>query len=132
DGVELERRAASLAHALLHAFGERAQVHVAGRDLRPRVGDADERAAEILVREADGAEHRTRRRAIAPIENDRAMTAWAGRGCAPLALPHTPRPPRLRVSPLRVFSADPLRPHHVIPPPATMSCGRAAPPPRIR
>ena len=45
DGVELDRRAAGLANALLHVRGQLAQVVVAGADLDPGVGDADERPA---------------------------------------------------------------------------------------
>ena len=62
DGVELERRAAGLADAVLHVHGELAQVIVAGTNLDPGVGDADERLPQILVGQAGGAQHRPRRR----------------------------------------------------------------------
>ena len=46
---------------------ELAQVVVAGADLDPGVGDADERAAQILVGEAGRAEHGARRGAAGPV-----------------------------------------------------------------
>ena len=63
DRVELHRRAAGGADAGLHVLGEVAQVVVARADLDPRVGDADERLLQIGVGEADGLQHRARRRA---------------------------------------------------------------------
>ncbi len=67
DGVELERRAAGLADPLLDVRREIAQVIVAGADLDPGVGDADERAIEVVVRQADGAQHRARGRAAGAV-----------------------------------------------------------------
>ena len=48
DGVELHRRAAGLANAFLERLGNLAQVHVAGADLGPCVGDADDRLVQIF------------------------------------------------------------------------------------
>ena len=53
DRVELHRRAAGGADALLDVLGEAAQVEVAGHRLDPGVGDADRRPAEGVVVEAD-------------------------------------------------------------------------------
>ena len=47
---------------VLHVHGQIAQVIVAGTDLDPGVGDADERLPQILVGQAGGAQHRPRRR----------------------------------------------------------------------
>src|SRR5439155_16786472 len=62
-GVELHRRAAGGADAVLDVHGELAQMEIARTDLDPRVGDADERLLQIGVREADRFEHRARGRA---------------------------------------------------------------------
>ena len=75
DGVELERRAAGLADPVLHVHGQIAQVIVAGTDLDPGVGDADERLPQILVGQAGGAQHRPRRRPAGAVGQ---------RGAAPL------------------------------------------------
>jgi hypothetical protein len=64
DGVELHGRGAGLADAFLDAGGEAAQVEVAGADLDPGVGDADERLAQVLVGEAHRFQHRPRRCAV--------------------------------------------------------------------
>src|SRR5207253_6616469 len=52
---ELERQSARLEHAALHGLGDLAQVAVAGIELAPRLGDADERAREVLAREPGAA-----------------------------------------------------------------------------
>ncbi len=60
DGVELHRRAAGFADALLHRFGDMAQVEVAGADLGPRIRDADDGLVQVFFREADSAKHGAR------------------------------------------------------------------------
>ena len=57
DGVELDGSAAGGADAGFDAFGELAQMKIAGSDFGPGVGDGDERAGEIVVGEARGFEH---------------------------------------------------------------------------
>ena len=57
DGVDLHRRAARLADALLDESGHVAVVVVAGHRLRPHAGDADDGLGEVGVGEADGLEH---------------------------------------------------------------------------
>ena len=49
------------ADALLDVRGEIAQVIVAGPDLDPGVGDADQRPLEVVVGQADRAQHRAGR-----------------------------------------------------------------------
>ena len=56
DGVELHGRAAGLANAFLDGFGDLAQMEVAGADLGPGVGDADDGLVQVVFGEADGAE----------------------------------------------------------------------------
>ena len=56
DGVELHGHAAGLADALLDGFGDLAEMEVAGADLGPGVGDADEGLVQVFLAEADGAE----------------------------------------------------------------------------
>ena len=64
DRAELERDRASLADAFLRERGELAQVVVARRHLVPRRGNGDLRLAEVVLGEADGAEHRASGRAM--------------------------------------------------------------------
>ncbi len=54
--VELHRRAAGVADALLHGCGDLAQMEVAGADLGPGVGDADDGLVQIFLGEADAAQ----------------------------------------------------------------------------
>src|SRR6185312_6801995 len=50
---ELEREAAGVEHAVAHVLGDRAEMRIAGRELRPRVADADDRPPlELVLREA--------------------------------------------------------------------------------
>src|SRR6185436_18432646 len=50
---KLQREAARLEDAVAHVVGEHAEVRVARRELRPRVADADDRAAvELVLRHA--------------------------------------------------------------------------------
>ena len=64
DRVELDRRPARAADALLHVAGEQAMVEIARHRLDPRRRDADQRLREVLVGEARALEHRARRRAV--------------------------------------------------------------------
>ena len=48
DGVELHRRAAGLANAFFESFGDFAQMHVAGADFGPGIGDADDGLVQIF------------------------------------------------------------------------------------
>ena len=59
DGVELHGRAAGVANAFLHGCGEFAQMEVAGADLGPGVGDADDGLVQIFVGESDRLQHGT-------------------------------------------------------------------------
>ena len=58
DRAELERDRPSLADAFLRERGELAEVVVARGHLVPRRGNGDLRLAEVVLGEADGAEHR--------------------------------------------------------------------------
>jgi hypothetical protein len=89
DGVELHRRPAGGAHAGLHALGELALVEVARHRLDPRRRDADERAREVVVREADALQHRPRggtRRAV----GERGAPPLGGIGPAVVRVAHRP------------------------------------------
>ena len=66
DRVELHRRAAGLADALLDLRGERAQVEVARHRLDPGRGDADDRLGERLGVEADAVQVGAGGRAVGP------------------------------------------------------------------
>ena len=57
---------ASRANAFLHLCRQTAQVEVAGHGFNPRIGDANQRTAEVRVSKSDGLEHGARARAIAP------------------------------------------------------------------
>ena len=74
DRVVLQRRATGLANASFHIFGQAAQVEVAGADLRPRVGDADHRLAEVVVGVASGFVHGARRGARGAIDDGAARS----------------------------------------------------------
>ena len=56
DGVELHGGAAGLADALLDGLGDLAEMEVAGADLGPGVGDADDGLVQVFFGEADAAE----------------------------------------------------------------------------
>ena len=62
DGVELHGRAAGFANALFEGFGDFAQMHVAGADLGPGVGDADDGLVQIFFGEAGRRAGRSGRR----------------------------------------------------------------------
>src|SRR4029078_2558929 len=79
DGVELHRRAPGLADAVLDRGGELAQVQVAGADLGPGGGQADDGAVERVTVEAGGAQQRPRPGA-AGAAGDRAALPFAGGG----------------------------------------------------
>ena len=82
DRVELDRRAARGADALLHVHGELALVEVARHRLDPRRRDADQRLREVLVGEADGLEHRARAGARSTPSVSAALRRLAGSvGC---------------------------------------------------
>ena len=61
DGVELHRRAAGLANAFLERLGDLAQMHIAGADLRPGVGNPNNGLVQFFLAEADPAQIRARR-----------------------------------------------------------------------
>ena len=48
DGVELHRRAACFANAFFEGLGNFAKMHVAGADLGPGIGDADDGLMQIV------------------------------------------------------------------------------------
>ena len=75
DGVELHRRAAGGAHAVLDPLGEPAQVEVAGHRLGPGVGDADDRPLQRVVVEADSLQVRARLGSVRAVEDDPAAPA---------------------------------------------------------
>ena len=56
DGVELHGRAAGFADALLDGLGDLAEMEVAGADLGPGVGDADDGLVQVFFAEADAAQ----------------------------------------------------------------------------
>ncbi len=58
DGVEIDRIAARCDDAGAHILGQAVQVHVARRDRRPGVDDADHRLVEVGVLHAGGAQIR--------------------------------------------------------------------------
>ena len=58
DRVEFEGGAAGLANSRLDVGSQLAQVEVAGADLGPGVGDADQRPTQVLVSQPGGAQHR--------------------------------------------------------------------------
>ena len=78
DGVELQRRPTGAANAFFQLGGKTAQVKIAGTDLRPRVGDADQRLGEVFVSHANRLEHRPRPGAIYAAEQG--ATARVQRG----------------------------------------------------
>ena len=81
DGVELHRRSTGRADALLHPLRQLALVEVAGHRLNPFRSDTDERLCQILIREADGLQHRARGRTIRAVRDRRAnalgRVAWS-------------------------------------------------------
>jgi hypothetical protein len=81
NGVELHRRAAGLANALLHVFGQAAQVVIAGADLDPRVRHAHDRLLQRVVVEADGLEHRASAGAMRPFSDGAAVALVQGNRC---------------------------------------------------
>ena len=70
DGVELHWSAAGGANARLNMFGEGAQVEVARHRFNPCIGNANDRLAQVFVREADGFQHGAGGRAV-PALGDR-------------------------------------------------------------
>ena len=60
DGVELHRRAAGFAHALLDSLSDVTQVEIAGADFGPGICDSDDRLVQVFFREADAAQHGAR------------------------------------------------------------------------
>ncbi len=46
--IELHRRAAGLANAFLQGIGDFAKMHIAGADLGPGIGDADNGLVQIV------------------------------------------------------------------------------------
>ena len=64
DRAELERHRSALPDALLREGSELAEVVVARGHLVPGRGDSDLRLAEVVLGEADSAEHRAGGRAV--------------------------------------------------------------------
>ena len=62
-----------LSHALFDELGQLPEVVVAGSDLRPRVGDADEGLGEGLVAVADGLVHGPRGSAPGAVDDGSAV-----------------------------------------------------------
>jgi len=56
DGVELHRSSTGVAHALLKRLGNLPEMEVAGADLGPGVGDADDGLVQIFFTETDAAQ----------------------------------------------------------------------------
>ena len=102
DRVELHRRAAGGADALLDLRREHAVVEVARHRLDPRVRDADDRLREVLGRVADAVQVGARggaRRALgegaAAVLDVEAVGSLTGRGLVPSrAVPSSRRPRR--------------------------------------
>src|SRR6185295_960204 len=69
DGVELHGRPARRANSSLHMRRELAQVVVARHGFDPRIGHPDDRLFQVLISEADGLKHGSRRRAVASLGN---------------------------------------------------------------
>ncbi len=57
DGIELHRRSTGRAYAFFHFGSQEAQVVIAGHGLGPSIGDANDRARQVIIGEADGLEH---------------------------------------------------------------------------
>ena len=91
DRVELDRRAARGADALLHVLREHALVEVARHRLDPRRRDADQRLREILVGEADRLQHRARGARSTPSVSA-ALCRFAGLRRADRQTVHASRP----------------------------------------
>ena len=77
DRVELDRRPAGAADALLDVAREPPVVQVARHRLDPRRRDADQRLREVGVGEPDALEHRARRRAVDAV-GERGAVALGG------------------------------------------------------
>ena len=97
DGVELHRRAAGGADAVLHLLGEAPQVEVAGHRLGPGVRDADDRLGERLVVEADPVQVGARGGPVGALED--------GAAPEPPAVGHEARAPADPVSPRSAAAA---------------------------
>jgi hypothetical protein len=81
---EFHRGAASRPNAFFDFGGQPPQVEVARPDLDPGVGDADDRPAQVLIREANGFQHRTGRGAIGAIRDGAAVAFWVRHEAASL------------------------------------------------
>ena len=91
DGVELHRRAAGGADALLDLLGEAAEVEVARHHLGPGVGDADDRALQRIVVEADALQVRAGRGPVRALELDPAAAAEVSLTALRASLARVPR-----------------------------------------
>ncbi len=70
DGVELHGGAAGFADALLDGFGDLAEMEVAGADLGPGVGDADDGLVQVFLAEAYAAQVGARGGAVGAFGED--------------------------------------------------------------
>src|SRR6266568_3349935 len=70
--VEFKRRAAAGADTRLDVPGKFAQVIIAGADFNPSVGHTDERAREVIIPKAGGAQHGARAGAMRSIQEQMA------------------------------------------------------------
>src|SRR5205823_987242 len=102
DGVELHRRGAGGADALLHFLGEPAQMEVARHRLGPGVGDTDDRFLQVLVGETDPFQHRARGGPVGAFGDDAALVSRVHQ--SPFAFNAS----RTAIPTSRVLAADPF------------------------
>ncbi len=67
DSVELQRSSTGGANAFLHMLREFTEVIVAGTDLDPGIGHANQRFLEVFIAKSRGAKHRARTRAVCAV-----------------------------------------------------------------
>ena len=84
NGADLDRRAAGRAHALHHPRGELPVVSVARHGSDLAVGDANLRPRQILVGKTSAFHHRSRCRAMWPVEQGAALASRIDRHDASL------------------------------------------------
>ena len=64
DEVELDGRAACLAHLVLDKLSHLIEVHVAGNHFIERIANGNERLLDVLIRHARGAHQAAMRRTL--------------------------------------------------------------------